>query len=288
MQPERTARVIVITGLSGAGRSQAGNNLEDLGWFVVDNLPPSLIHKVAELARADASATPRLALVVGTGGDPADLIEAIDELRSTGSDVRVLFLDADDEALVRRYESTKRRHPHAATVPLTSAIALERDLLRPVRESADLVIDTSQMTIHQLKARINELFPDAEGADPMSTRVISFGYKHGLPRDVDLVFDCRFLPNPYWDPDLRDLTGQDPEVRRYLDDAPDLASFLSRVRDLLEFLVPAYRREGKAYLTIAFGCTGGRHRSVAVAEAIGVALAGMGVHAAVTHRDIGR
>ena len=280
------AEIVVIAGMSGAGRSQAGNHLEDLDWFVVDNLPPSLIPKVAELAGTDGSRTPRLALAIGTGGDPADLTEAIDELRSTDARVRVLFLDAADDVLIRRYESTKRRHPHGASVPLSTAIAIERELARPVREAADLVIDTSQLTIYQLKERIGDLFADTAGTDPMSTRVISFGYKHGLPNDVDLVFDCRFLPNPYWDPALRDLTGRDIEVRRFLDDAPDMASFLSRIRDLLEFLVPAYRREGKVYLTIAFGCTGGRHRSVAVAEATCVALAAMGVHASATHRDI--
>jgi UPF0042 nucleotide-binding protein len=196
---------VVIAGLSGAGRSQAANSLEDLGWFVIDNLPPPLIPKVAELAAGPRSTTPRVALVLGADPDQDVVKMAVTELRATGATVRTLFLDASTDVLVRRYESTKRRHPFSQG-SLVDAIERERALLSSVRAAADLVIDTSDKSIHELRARIGELFGDA-GAETMQTTVMSFGYKYGIPSDVDLVIDCRFLPNPYWDEELRPYTG---------------------------------------------------------------------------------
>ncbi len=276
---------VVIAGLSGAGRSQAGNSLEDLGWFVIDNLPPLLIPKVAELAQGPRSETPKVALIVGSGPGVEQLELAISELRASGAAVRLVYLDASTDVLVRRYEATKRRHP-LSQGSLSAAIESERELLQPVRESADLIIDTTDKTIYDLRAMLVDLFSDDVFTETMQTTVMSFGYKYGIPNDVDVVIDCRFLPNPYWDETLRPLSGKDPEIVEYLW-AQDLTEeFIRRLESLLELLVPAYRAEGKAYLTIAMGCTGGRHRSVAVAEAVARSLEASGLHARVTHRDI--
>jgi len=276
---------VVIAGLSGAGRSQAGNSLEDLGWFVIDNLPPLLIPKVAELAQGPRSETPKVALIVGSGPGVEEVELAISELRASGAAVRLVFLDASTDVLVRRYEASKRRHP-LSQGSLNVAIESERELLQPVRESADLIIDTTDKSIYDLRALLVDLFSDDEFTDTMQTTVMSFGYKFGIPNDVDVVIDCRFLPNPYWDEALRPLSGRDPEIVEYLW-AQDLTEeFIRRLESLLDLLVPAYRAEGKAYLTIAMGCTGGRHRSVAVAEALARSMEASGLHARVTHRDI--
>jgi RNase adapter protein RapZ len=278
---------IVITGLSGAGRSQAANDFEDLGWFVIDNLPPELMPKVAELAGAPGSSISRVALVVGAGTYHADLLPAIGSLRATGSRVRVLFLDAATEVLVRRYESTRRRHPLLSPGEgMADAIERERSLVEVVKGDADVVLDTSELNVHQLRQRIVGLFGDDPHDAGMQVTVQSFGYKHGLPLDVDLVLDCRFLPNPHWVDELRPQTGLDDPVRRYVLDQPAAGEFLERVEGLLELLLPAYVAEGKAYLTIALGCTGGRHRSVAMAEAIAGLLRGHGFDPTVIHRDI--
>ncbi len=277
---------VVIAGLSGAGRTQAANSLEDLGWFVIDNLPPALIPKVAELASGPGSTTPRVALVVGADPDQRAVQQALDELRAQGATVRTLFLDASTDVLVRRYESTKRRHPQSEE-SLTAAIEAERELLREVRQASDLVIDTSELSNHDLRAEIVEVFGGDEGlSDTMQTAVVSFGYKYGLPNDVDIVIDCRFLPNPYWDEELRPYCGLDEPIVEYLSGQDITAEFLERLEGLMELLLPAYRAEGKAYLTIAMGCTGGRHRSVAMAEALAVALRRHGVDVRVRHRDI--
>ena len=277
---------VVITGMSGAGRSQAGNCLEDLGWFVIDNLPPELIPKVANLAIGSRDQEPKLALAVGAGHGVDDIQSSIAALRRTGARVRVIFLDSSTEVLVRRYESTKRRHPLLQHEGLGDAIERERDVLRSVRESADLVIDTSSLSVHELKHRIVELFSDPDLGDVMQTTVMSFGFKHGVPGDVDIVLDCRFLPNPYWNEELRPLSGLDRPIVEFLDAVPETAEFLDRLEHLLELLVPAYRAEGKSYLTIALGCTGGHHRSVAMAEALRPRLARLGVDPRVTHRDV--
>lgn len=278
----------MITGMSGAGRTHFGNNLEDLGWFVIDNLPSELIPKVADLAFGPRSQKPRVALAVGAGLAPEEFALAVQQLRATGASVQVVFLDASTDVLVRRYESTKRRHPHLERETLAEAIERERDVLAPVRESADLLIDTSELNVYQLKARVNELFSDEDQGDVMKTTVMSFGYKYGIPGDVDMVIDCRFLSNPYWDEELRPLTGLDQPILDYLYALDETEPFLERLTALLELLIPAYRQEGKAYLTIALGCTGGRHRSVAMAEAVAERVKAFGVDARVHHRDVGK
>jgi UPF0042 nucleotide-binding protein len=278
---------VIITGLSGAGRSQAADDLEDLGWFVIDNLPTELIPKVVELVRAPSSETPRVALVVGAGAHHAELVPNLNALRASGARVRQLYLEASTEVLVRRYESSRRRHPLlVAGEGLAEAIERERALLEPVRERADVVVDTSNLNVHELHDRIVGLFGEAELDAGMQTRVMSFGYKHGLPVDVDMVFDCRFLPNPHWVEELRPQTGLDPDVRDHVHANEAATAFLRHLEDLLDLLLPAYVAEGKAYLTIAFGCTGGRHRSVVIAEAVSELLRSRGLPPVIVHRDI--
>jgi UPF0042 nucleotide-binding protein len=282
-----TAEFLIVAGLSGAGRSQAANHLEDLGWFVIDNLPPTLIPKVAELA-SPSSRSERTALVVGTN-DPDEVMNAIADLRGTGARVRILYLLAATDVLVRRYEDTRRRHPLANDDDsLTTAIEREVSLLEPVKAEADVVIDTSDLNVHDLRGRIIDLFGDPATDQLMRTTVMSFGYKHGMPRDVDLVFDCRFLPNPHWIEELRPLTGVDEPVRDYVLGQPATAEFLVRLDHLFELLLPAYVREGKSYLTIAMGCTGGHHRAVALAEEVARRLRARGYRLSVAHRDVER
>lgn len=278
---------VVITGLSGAGRSQAADVLEDLGWFVIDNLPPALIPKVAELGQAPGSTVDQVVLVVGTGPYHDEVLPAITALRASGARLRILFLDASTDVLVRRYESTRRRHPLTDVGSLADAIEAERALLESVKEQADVVIDTSELNVHQLRERVAPLFV-ADESSAMQTTVTSFGYKHGLPLDTDLVIDCRFLPNPHWVEGLRPLTGRDAPVRDYVLGQDSASAFLARLEDLLALLLPAYVAEGKAYLTIAFGCTGGRHRSVAIAEQVAAWLWDQGYAPRVVHRDVER
>ena len=279
---------LVITGVSGAGRTQFGDSLEDLGWFVIDNIPVELIPKVAELARFKDPGTP-VALVVGTGSDIDGIGPAIDELRTSGAGVRIVFLDASTPALVRRYGESKRRHPLAAQAgTVAGAIDLERGVLSEVREAADLVIDTSELNVHDLRARVNDLFAGSDDTR-MQVTLQSFGYKHGVPADVDTVFDCRFLPNPSWVDELRPLTGLAEEVQEFVGAFELTSEFLRRAEDLLELLLPAYLAEGKSLLTIAFGCTGGRHRSVAIVEAVADWLrTERGVEPRIRHRDVGK
>ena len=267
------ADILLITGLSGAGRSQAADDLEDLGWFVVDNMPTELIDKVVEIASA-GSALSQLALVVGTPTQQRDVLDVLRRLRLTSHRVRMLFLDATNSELVKRYGATRRKHPLAeANSGVEQAIAKERVLLEPVKGEADLVIDTSNLTVHQLKTQLVELFTSGEQGDTMKVSVVSFGYKHGLPMDVDLVFDVRFLPNPHWDEKLRPLTGLDELVRDFVMSQELSHKFLTELYAMLKTLLPAYKAEGKSYLTIAIGCTGGRHRSVVIAEQISQWLA---------------
>jgi len=286
------SELLVIAGLSGAGRSQAANNLEDLGWFVMDNLPPSLIPKVAELAEhaEGTGVNERLALVIGSGRYHEEIVPLVSGLRTGVDRLRLLFLDAATDVLVRRYESTRRRHPFADggsdTRSLTALIEAERVALEPLRTGADLVIDTSELNVHQLRDRIREAFTEPSGGPEMRTSVTSFGYKHGLPLDVDMVFDCRFLPNPHWVDELRPLTGLDEPVARYVLEQPVTGAFLARLERLLSLILPFYEQEGKAYLTIAFGCTGGHHRSVAIAERVAEILDRHGYPASATHRDV--
>ena len=279
----------IITGMSGAGRSEAAHVLEDVGYFVIDNLPPMLIGKVAELARSTEKPI-RYALVVDvrSGDFLHDLSAAIDELRRNGAHTRVLFLDASDDVLVRRYEASRRRHPLSDTDRVSDGIGRERVLLEPLKGEADLIVDTSSLNVHELRDRLRELFADQIADGELQVNVVSFGYKHGLPIDVDLVFDCRFLPNPHWVDELRPLTGLDASVRDYVLSRPETQPFLSQLDNLLALTLPGYEREGKAYLSIGIGCTGGRHRSVVVAEQLGERLRRHGYHAAVHHRDVDR
>ncbi len=278
---------LLITGLSGAGSSTAANALEDLGWFVIDNLPTSLIGKVSELAQAPGSTTDRIALVVRRG-DLDELSAAVRALRSSADRVRVLFLEAADEVLVRRYEATRRRHPLAADVGVAETILRERRALGPLRAEADVIVDTSDLNVHELRDRVVDLFGAGHPSGGMQTTVLSFGYKFGLPLDVDLILDCRFLPNPNWVEELRPHTGHDPEVRDYVLGFPQTGAFLERLDHLLDLLLPAYVEEGKAYLTVALGCTGGRHRSVVISEEVAAGLRKRGFEPRVHHRDVER
>jgi UPF0042 nucleotide-binding protein len=280
---------VVITGQSGAGRSLAADDLEDLGWFVIDNLPPELVPKVVELAQTPGSRVGRVGLVVGTGHYQDEILPTLAWLRSTGARVRVLFLEAATDTLVRRYESSRRRHPLSRGgnhEQLVAAIERERLLLEPVRDEADVALDTTALNVHELRRRMHALFGGDEAAPSMQTTLLSFGYKNGLPLDADLVFDCRFLPNPHWVDELRPQTGLDAPVRDYVLGQPAAGEFLDNLETMLVQLLPAYVAEGKAYLTIALGCTGGRHRSVVIAEELARRLATHGQRAAVLHRDI--
>jgi UPF0042 nucleotide-binding protein len=281
------AEILLITGLSGAGRSQAADTLEDMGWFVVDNMPVQLVDKFVELAGVSSDAASRLALVIGVASQQTDAVQLVPHLRSIGHSVHILFLEASTQALVKRYTESRRKHPlRTETGTLSEAIEHERDLLEPVREFADKVIDTTSLQLSQFKAQMTDLFAMQDMPDVLQVSVVSFGFKHGLPLDVDTVFDVRFIPNPHYDERLRPLSGLDEPVLRFVIDQPATQDFLRRVEDLLLSLVPAYRNEGKSYLTIAIGCTGGRHRSVAIAEALSTRLANKGVQARVAHRDL--
>ena len=279
--------ILVITGLSGAGRSQAADDLEDLGWFVVDNLPVVLVDKVVELTGEAGGEISKLCLVVGNARQQTGILSTITALRSQGHRVRVLFLEAATREIVRRYEATRRKHPFTeANLGLEDLIERERQVLEEVRASADLVIDTTSMTVHQLKAQLLQLFgPEAPG-DSLQVSVMSFGFKHGIPIDVDIVFDVRFLPNPHWDEDLRPLTGRDEPVSQFVMSNPLTQQFVAKVEDLLELILPAYAAEGRSYLTVAIGCTGGRHRSVAITEALAASLTAQGWRPRVAHRDV--
>lgn len=280
--------LVVIAGMSGAGRTQVGKTLEDLGWFVIDNLPSELVPKVAELARFQEDAAP-LALVVGTGADASLVATELDRLRETGAAIRTVFLDASTATLVRRYGESKRRHPLLAeTGSVEAAVEQERVLLGEVRGAADVLIDTTELNVHDLRARVHDLFAPGETSSRTQVTVTSFGFKHGVPPDVDLVLDCRFLPNPYWVEELRPLSGRDVEIQEYVNSFPITSEFVTKVEELLEMLLPAYLSEGKAVLTVAFGCTGGRHRSVAIAEQVAVWLGDLGVETRIRHRDVDR
>jgi len=277
----------LITGLSGAGRSTAAAALEDAGWYVIDNMPSSLLTEVADVVGRPGSGQDRVALVIGRGGGQIEqALPAIDELRARGHRVRVVYLDAPQDILVRRFEGTRRRHPIAGA-NVEEAIVDERRLLEPIRDRADVVVDTGQLNVNQLRVRVLELFAD-ESDTAMCTSVVSFGYKHGVPLDADLVFDCRFLPNPHWIETLNPLSGLDEPVREFVLSQEATGPFLDRVVELVTMLLPAYMAEGKSYLTIAMGCTGGRHRSVVLAEELARRLQDGGTAPSVFHRDVDR
>jgi UPF0042 nucleotide-binding protein len=264
---------LVIAGMSGAGRSTVAAALEDAGWYVIDNMPPSLLGRLDSALERSGGVQERVAVVVGRGGgaQAAEVLPAVDALR---------------DVLVRRYEGTRRRHP-VAGAGVEGAIDDERKMLGPLRERADVVLDTGPLNVNQLRTRVLGLFGDESG-EGMRTSVVSFGYTHGLPLDADLVFDCRFLPNPHWVEELRPFSGLDEPVRAFVLGHEQTTEFLDQLDGLLATLLPAYQAEGKSYLTIAMGCTGGRHRSVVLAEELGRRLEGRGLRASVSHRDVER
>jgi RNase adapter protein RapZ len=282
--------VTVVTGLSGAGRSTAAKVLEDLGWFVVDNLPPELIATMVELGAQARGPITKVAVVmdVRSRAFTDDLAAVIKDLDTRGYKPRVLFLQASDAVLVRRFEQVRRSHPLQGDGRLADGISAERQLLGTLRAEADLVVDTSTLSVHQLRSIIEDAF-GTEASTRTRVTVLSFGYKYGLPMDADMVIDVRFLPNPFWIPELRDLTGRDQEVRDYVLSQEGAGEFLDRFHQLLRLIGAGYRREGKRYLTLAVGCTGGKHRSVVISQELASRLAlEDGVTATVVHRDLGR
>lgn len=281
--------LVVVTGVSGGGRSTVARALENVGYYVVDNLPQALMVQMAELAMKAGGAARKTAMVldVRSRAFSTDLSGAIRELHERGFEPRVVFVDADDEVLIRRFESVRRRHPLQAEGRLSDGIAAERLLLAEAREEADVFIDTSHLNVNQLRARVEELFA---GPDALKLRVtvLSFGFKYGLPPDADFVLDTRFLPNPFWVPELRELTGKDDLVSRYVLGQRGAGTLVDTYARLVVTTAPGFEREGKRYLTVAVGCTGGKHRSVAIAEEIARRLQEQRVVAHAQHRDLGR
>ena len=279
----------ILTGMSGAGRSTAARCLEDLGWFVVDNLPPGLLGSMVELAGHTQGTIPRIAVVVDVRGRSffADLRDTLARLAAFAVDPRVVFLEASDDVLVRRFEAVRRKHPLQGDGRIMDGITRERELLAALRAEADLVIDTSALNVHELRVQVEKAF-GGEDNPALQATVLSFGYKYGLPVDADMVVDVRFLPNPHWVPELRPLTGLDPTVAAYVFESPEAAELVERYAEVLRLVLPGYVREGKRYLTLAVGCTGGKHRSVALAEEFGRLLRADDVDVHVVHRDLGR
>jgi RNase adapter protein RapZ len=281
--------LIVVTGMTGAGRSTAAKALEDMGWFVIDNLPPQLLTSVVQLIEVEEHEAVRIAVVVDvrSRGFFTDLRGALGHLSDQGVRPRILFLEASDDVLVRRQEAARRPHPLQAGARLLDGIARERQMVRDLRGDADVVIDTSMLNIHELASKVEVAFGDVEVPVIRGT-VVSFGFKYGIPVDADMVVDMRFLPNPHWVPDLRPRTGLDESVSDYVLGQPAAAEFLDRLDGLLDVVYAGFMRERKQFLTIAVGCTGGKHRSVAVAEEIAVRMIRSGAEAMVVHRDLGR
>lgn len=284
------ARMVIVTGLSGAGKTQALRCLEDMGYFCVDNLPPTLIPKFAELCAQSARRINNIALVVDIRGGEffQALSEVLDEMERGDVNFEVLFLEASDETLVRRYKESRRRHPLGRYGELLRDIREERRLLEEIRGRSGKIIDTSNLTNQQLKEKLYELFGGDAEASQLLITVISFGFKHGIPLDSDLVIDVRFLPNPHYDPVMRPMTGNDPPVQDFVFNSPVTAQFMEKFTDLVEFLIPCYVDEGKTTLMIAIGCTGGMHRSVALANRLGDILRQKDYRVTVRHRDIGK
>ena len=287
---DRRPHILVITGLSGAGRTQVAKILEDVDYFVIDNLPPSLIEKVVDLAAAQGSTVDHLGLVADIRGRRffGELVHAVRDLRAADHDVKVLFLEADDETLVRRFEESRRRHPAAeGDAGVLDGIRAERALMSELRGMADLVLDTSTINVHELRAKVLDAL-GAAGAASLQVKVLSFGFKHGAPRDADMVVDVRFLPNPHWVDELRPYNGLDEPVRSYVFGQPATEPFVEALRRLLDVMVPGFVAEGKRYFTLAIGCTGGKHRSVCIADDVGRYLEETtGLPVVVEHRDLG-
>ncbi|MBX5470394.1 MAG: RNase adapter RapZ [Thermoleophilaceae bacterium] len=291
-EPERRGAIedfVVITGFSGAGKSQAMACFEDAGYFCVDNLPPEMLSSLADLFRHEGSAVKRAAVVCDVRGGSyfEGLVRVLDELVARGTDYRLLFLDASEEVLVDRFKETRRRHPLAPGGNVTAGIHAERALLEPLRERADLSIDTTEMSASRLRKVVADKMLKAETPGKLAVTFLTYGYKHGPPRDIDLAFDVRFLPNPHYEPGLRELTGLDRRVIEYVEASEGLDEFYDRLLPLLDYLLPQYVREGKSHLTVGIGCTGGRHRSVVIAERLARIFAERdGLVVDVVHRDI--
>lgn len=286
---QRSPEIIIITGMSGAGRSTAAKSLEDLDWFVADNLPPAMLPTMLDLARRARGPLPKIAAVVDVRSRAfsTDLKSAIAELTNLGARPYVVFLEASDETLVRRFENVRRPHPLQENGRISDGIAAERDQLQSLRAQADLVLDTSALNIHDLRSRMRDTFGE-EDETAIRVTVLSFGFKYGLPVDADMVVDCRFLPNPHWVPDLAPQTGQDQPVRDYVLGQPGVADFLRAYTEVVEITLAGYEQSGKHFVTLAVGCTGGKHRSVVMSEEIAARLAGSWPGVQVTHRDLGR
>ncbi|HWG02370.1 MAG TPA: RNase adapter RapZ [Trebonia sp.] len=278
--------IVIVTGMSGAGRSTAGKSLEDLGWYVVDNLPPALLPTMLDLADRASLAGIAAIVDVRSRAFSTDLKSAIALLGARGVAPQVVFLEASDDVLVRRFENVRRPHPMQGSGRVVDGIAAERELLRAVRGDSDIVLDTSALNVHELRARMHGYFGGGGETAGPRVHIMSFGYKYGLPVDADLVADCRFLPNPHWVPELRALSGLDAPVRDYVLGQPAAGAFLSAYLEVLDVSLAGFEREGKRFVTLAVGCTGGKHRSVAIAEQLAARLAGRDV--TVTHRDLGR
>lgn len=282
---------VIISGMSGAGKSKAASFMEDMGFFCVDNLPAPLITKFAELGMAGSGEYDRVVLVtdVRSGANFDGLFQALDELRARQCPYSILFMDASDDTIIKRYKETRRSHPLAEECEtLEQSIALERERMAGVKARADYVLDTSEMPTAKLKGELNRLFGRGQKMEGLQVSVMSFGFKHGLPREADLVFDVRFLPNPYYVPELRTLTGLDDGVRNYVYAGQTAEEFMKRLKELLSFLLPRYKEEGKTGLVVAVGCTGGHHRSVAIAHDLAGYIQAQGYPVVENHRDLGR
>jgi RNase adapter protein RapZ len=289
-EPQRSETdLVIVTGVSGGGRSTVARALENVGYYVVDNLPQALMLDMAELAYAAGGAARRTAMVldVRSRAFSTDLAGAVKALRERGFHPQVVFVDADNEVLIRRFESVRRAHPMQGDGRLSDGIAAERELLREAREQADVFIDTTHLNVNQLRSRVEEMFA-AEDTRRLRVTVLSFGFKYGLPPDADFVLDARFLPNPYWVPELRDHTGQEPEVSRYVLNQRGAITFVETLARLINATAAGFEREGKRYVTVAVGCTGGKHRSVAIAEELARRLREVRLSASAQHRDVGR